>query len=77
MGTRFCSYRGMWVDERFTAEAAVTSVKFGSEAYFRLIEKHPELVEALKHYGKGKETPEVLKLITGKTVAQLDVDFRK
>jgi tetratricopeptide (TPR) repeat protein len=37
----------------------------------------PKLVEALKLYGKGQETPEVLKAITGKTVAQLDVDFRK
>jgi hypothetical protein len=37
----------------------------------------PKLVEALKLYGKGKETPEVLKSITGKTIAQLDVDFRK
>jgi cellulose synthase operon protein C len=37
----------------------------------------PKIVEALKLYGKGKETPEVLRLITGKTVAQLDVDFRK
>jgi cellulose synthase operon protein C len=37
----------------------------------------PKLVQALKLYGKGKETPEVLKAITGKTIAQLDVDFRK
>jgi predicted Zn-dependent protease len=37
----------------------------------------PKLVEALKLYGAGKETPEVLKAITGKTIAQLDVDFRK
>ncbi len=37
----------------------------------------PKLVDALKLYGKGKETPEVLKTITGKTIAQLDVDFRK
>jgi cellulose synthase operon protein C len=36
-----------------------------------------KLVEALKLYGKGKETPEVLKIITGKTIAQLDADFRK
>ena len=37
----------------------------------------PKIVEALKLYGKGKETPEVLKAITGKTIAQLDTDFRK
>src|SRR6185436_10752629 len=37
----------------------------------------PKIVEALKLYGKGKETPDVLKTITGKTIAQLDADFRK
>lgn len=37
----------------------------------------PKLVEALKLYGKGKETPAVLNAITGKTIAQLDADFRK
>ncbi|HEU4610768.1 MAG TPA: tetratricopeptide repeat protein, partial [Kofleriaceae bacterium] len=37
----------------------------------------PKIVEALKLYGKGQETPEVLKAITGKTIAQLDADFRK
>jgi len=37
----------------------------------------PKLVEALELYGKGQETPEVLKAITGKTIAQLDADFRK
>jgi tetratricopeptide (TPR) repeat protein len=36
----------------------------------------PKIVEALKLYGKGKETPEVLQTITGKTIAQLDADFR-
>jgi tetratricopeptide (TPR) repeat protein len=36
----------------------------------------PKIVEALKLYGKGKETPEVLVAITGKTIAQLDADFR-
>src|SRR6185312_13931302 len=37
----------------------------------------PKIVEALKLYGKGQETPDVLKTITGKTIAQLDVDFHK
>ncbi|HTL34095.1 MAG TPA: tetratricopeptide repeat protein [Kofleriaceae bacterium] len=37
----------------------------------------PKIVEALKLYGKGRETPDVLKAITGKTIAQLDVDFHK
>ncbi|MBX3155248.1 MAG: hypothetical protein KF773_04550 [Deltaproteobacteria bacterium] len=36
----------------------------------------PKIVEALKLYGQGKETPEVLKTITGKAIAQLDADFR-
>jgi tetratricopeptide (TPR) repeat protein len=37
----------------------------------------PKIVEGLKLFGKGKETPEVLKLITGKSIAQLDTEFRK
>jgi Tfp pilus assembly protein PilF len=36
----------------------------------------PKIVEALKLYGQGKESPEVLRTITGKTIAQLDADFR-
>jgi len=47
-GTRFVLYRGFWVDERFQADAALTSVQFGSAAYFRLIEKQPALVDAFK-----------------------------
>ena len=47
-GTRFVLYRGLWVDERFEAGAAVTSVKFGSDAYFRLLEKNPALMDAFK-----------------------------
>jgi tetratricopeptide (TPR) repeat protein len=37
----------------------------------------PRIVEALKLYGKGRETADVLQAITGKTIAQLDADFRK
>ena len=37
----------------------------------------PKIVDALKLFGKGKETPEVLKVITGKSIAQLDAEFRK
>ncbi|HEY6176047.1 MAG TPA: tetratricopeptide repeat protein [Kofleriaceae bacterium] len=37
----------------------------------------PKIVEALKLFGKGSETPDVLHAITGKTIAQLDADFRK
>jgi tetratricopeptide (TPR) repeat protein len=37
----------------------------------------PKIVEALKLFGKGKETPDVLRAITGKTIAQLDTEFRR
>jgi tetratricopeptide (TPR) repeat protein len=37
----------------------------------------PKIVQALKLFGKGSETPDVLQAITGKTIAQLDADFRK
>ncbi|HTJ44866.1 MAG TPA: tetratricopeptide repeat protein [Kofleriaceae bacterium] len=37
----------------------------------------PKIVEALKLFAKGKETPEVIQTITGRTVAQYDADFRK
>jgi Ca-activated chloride channel family protein len=48
LGRRFITHRGLWVDESFTDGLAVTSVRFGSAAYFRLIERRPEIVEALK-----------------------------
>jgi predicted Zn-dependent protease len=35
----------------------------------------PKIVEALKMYGAGKESPEVLRAITGRTMDQLDSDF--
>ena len=35
-----------------------------------------KIVQALKLFGQDKETPEVLRIITGKTVAQFDADFR-
>jgi tetratricopeptide (TPR) repeat protein len=37
----------------------------------------PKIVEALKLFGKGMETNDVLQAITGKSIAQLDADFRK
>ncbi|HEX7838496.1 MAG TPA: tetratricopeptide repeat protein [Kofleriaceae bacterium] len=37
----------------------------------------PKIVEALRLYGKGRETPDVLHAITGKTIAELDADLRK
>jgi cellulose synthase operon protein C len=36
----------------------------------------PKIVDALKLFGQGKESAEVLRTITGKTIAQLDADFR-
>ncbi|MFN0246768.1 MAG: tetratricopeptide repeat protein [Kofleriaceae bacterium] len=36
----------------------------------------PKIVEALKLFGTGKESPEVLQIITGKTIPQLDTEFR-
>jgi Ca-activated chloride channel family protein len=47
-GTKFYFYRGLWVDERFEAAFALTQVKFGSEAYFKLIDAKAELVEVFK-----------------------------
>lgn len=47
-GTRLFLYRGMWVDEKFDATADITMIKFGSEAYFKLVDKAPRLVDALK-----------------------------
>jgi cellulose synthase operon protein C len=37
----------------------------------------PKIVEALKLFGKGRETPDVLQTITGKPIAQVDAEFRK
>jgi tetratricopeptide (TPR) repeat protein len=37
----------------------------------------PKIVDALKRFGKGQETPDVLQAITGKTIAQLDTELHK
>jgi cellulose synthase operon protein C len=37
----------------------------------------PKIVEALKQFGKGAETADVLQTLTGKSMAALDVEFRK
>lgn len=37
----------------------------------------PKIVEALKLFGKGGETPDVMQAITGKPIATLDAEFRK
>ncbi len=47
-GRRYVSFRGMWVDDRFEAEHALTTVRFGSAAYFRILELRPELLETFK-----------------------------
>lgn len=52
-------------------QSAVT-IEFLVQAY-----GFPKIVEALKLFGKGKETPEVLQLVTGKSIAVLDAEFRK
>ena len=36
----------------------------------------PKIVLALKRFGKGQETPQVIAAITGRTVAEFDADFR-
>ena len=46
-GRSFANYRGVWVDERFQGTETLTKVKWGSEAYFRLLRDHPELRDAL------------------------------
>ena len=47
-GTGFFLYNDMWIDEKFDADADLTTIQFGSEAYFKLIEKAPHLVDAFK-----------------------------
>lgn len=37
----------------------------------------PKIVEALKLFGKGKETQDVIPAITGRSIAEFDTDFRK
>jgi len=45
---RYFACRELLVDERYDAACAVCRVKFGSDAYFELLERHPELEEAFK-----------------------------
>jgi Ca-activated chloride channel family protein len=42
-GARFFQVGPLWVDDRFSVDASVTQIKFGSDGYFALLEKHPEL----------------------------------
>jgi Ca-activated chloride channel family protein len=47
-GLTFVRLQRVWIDERFSDDMVRTQLKFGSEGYFRLIESHPELLEAFK-----------------------------
>jgi Ca-activated chloride channel family protein len=47
-GMTFFRYGQFWVDERFAAESELIKVKFGSEAYFKLLEAKPEWTDAFK-----------------------------
>jgi Ca-activated chloride channel family protein len=42
-GRQFVNFRGVWVDERFLGTEKITKVKWGSEAFFRLLRDKPEL----------------------------------
>ena len=39
---------GVWIDEGFNAKTPVMTVKAMSEAYFRILERHPELKEVFQ-----------------------------
>jgi Ca-activated chloride channel homolog len=47
-GRTFYALRDLWVDDAFEAADVTTLVKFGSAAYFRILELRPELAEAFK-----------------------------
>jgi Ca-activated chloride channel family protein len=46
--TNLRQLNNLWVDDRFDAKQATTVVKFGSPAYFRILELRPEMSEAFK-----------------------------
>jgi Ca-activated chloride channel family protein len=39
---------GVWIDEGYTAKTPTVAVKAQSDAYFRMLEKRPELKEVFK-----------------------------
>ncbi len=41
-GHRFLNFHGVWVDERFQGTEKLTKIKWGSEAYFRLVREKAE-----------------------------------
>lgn len=60
------------------ASAVVVAYFLSSVTVEYLVQTYgfPKIVEALKLFAKGKESPEVLQLITGKKIADLDAEFR-
>ena len=46
-GRTFANMSGVWVETGLPRDAEVVAVKFASEAYFRLVESAPSLLEAL------------------------------
>lgn len=47
-GQRCLEVGGVWIDEAFTVKTEAVVVKAQSEAYFKLLEKHPELKKVFK-----------------------------
>jgi len=45
-GREFVAYRGVWVDGKFDGTERLTKIKWGSEAFFRLVREHVDLKEA-------------------------------
>jgi Ca-activated chloride channel homolog len=42
-GHQMVNFRGVWVDEKFAGTEKLTKIKWGSEAFFRLLREKPEL----------------------------------
>jgi Ca-activated chloride channel homolog len=47
-GRRVMEIGGVWIDEGFTSKTKAVVVKAQSDAYFKLLEKHPELKDVLR-----------------------------
>jgi hypothetical protein len=45
-GREFVAYRGVWVDGKFDGTERLTKIKWGSEAFFRLVREHADLKDA-------------------------------
>lgn len=46
-GKRMVRYRGVWVDEAFEGSEELLKIKWGSDAYFKLVRERPELKDVL------------------------------